>query len=171
MDIQRITGMGSLRRTAPTLMAMALATMVLTGGGPAGAAVQPGTVRAPQAGPAAAGGGGLAAGAVSTVAGGVGGPAKGTRVALFSACGVSFADGYLYAGDGGAVRKVSLSAGWLSTPAGTGAAAAPLGDRGPAARAFLDGACGVAVDHAGNLVIADTGDQRVRVVAASAGTF
>jgi DNA-binding beta-propeller fold protein YncE len=69
------------------------------------------------------------------------------------------------------VRKVSLSAGWLSTPAGTGAAAAPLGDRGPAARAFLDGACGVAVDHAGNLVIADTGDQRVRVVAASAGMF
>jgi trimeric autotransporter adhesin len=170
MDIQRITGMGSLRPTAPALMAMALAAMVLTAGGPAGAAVQPGTVRAPQAGPAAAGGD-LAAGAVSTVAGGVGGPAKGTQVALFSACGVSFAGRYLYAGDGGAVRKVSLSAGWLSTPAGTGAAAAPLGDGGPATRAFLDGACGVAVDHAGNLVIADTGDQRVRVVAASAGTF
>ncbi len=47
----------------------------------------------------------------------------------------------------------------------------PLGDEGPAARAALSRACAVATDHSGNLVIADTIDQRIRVVAAESGTF
>ena len=45
------------------------------------------------------------------------------------------------------------------------------GDGGPATSAELNDPAGVAVDGAGNLVIADTGNERVRVVAASTGTF
>ena len=45
------------------------------------------------------------------------------------------------------------------------------GDGGPATAAELDGPDGVAVDGAGNLLIADTGNDRIRVVAASTGTF
>jgi trimeric autotransporter adhesin len=44
------------------------------------------------------------------------------------------------------------------------------GDNGPATRARLNGPEGVALDAAGNLVIADTWNNRVRVVAASTGT-
>ena len=45
------------------------------------------------------------------------------------------------------------------------------GDGGPARSAELQGPIGVAVDPAGNLVIADTFDDRVRVVAVKTGTF
>ena len=50
------------------------------------------------------------AGVIRTVAGGVGGPARATRVGLASACGVSFAGGYLYVADGSTVRRVSPQA-------------------------------------------------------------
>ena len=109
------------------------------------------------------------AGVISTAAGGVGGPGKATQVAL-TPCGVSFADGHVYIGGGSTVRKVSELTDSLATPAGTGSTA-PLGDGGPAARASLDGACGVAVDRSGNLLIADTNHDRVRVEAAASGTF
>ncbi len=119
-------------------------------------------------------GGQAAAGVISTVAGGVGGPGRATGVVVVP-CGVAFSAGFVYAGAGAVVRKVSLRTGRLTTPAGTGTGA-PLGDGGPAARAALQGACGVAVDHSGNLVIADEGGEegtnaRVRVVAARTGTF
>jgi hypothetical protein len=87
------------------------------------------------------------AGVISTLAGGVGGPARATRVAL-SHCGVAFSAGFVYAGARDAVRKVSLRTGWLTTPAGTGSAG-PLGDGGPAARAALQDACGVTVERPG----------------------
>jgi hypothetical protein len=45
------------------------------------------------------------------------------------------------------------------------------GDGGPASQARLFGPTGVAQDAAGNLVIADAGNNRVRVVAAKTGTF
>ena len=45
------------------------------------------------------------------------------------------------------------------------------GDGGPATAAELDDPQAVAVDGAGNLVIADTGNERIRVVAESTGTF
>jgi hypothetical protein len=121
--------------------------------------------------PAAAdtgGAGGPAAGTVSTVAGGVGGPAKATTVAL-DPCGVTWSGGFVYAADTGAVRKVS-SSGFLTTPAGT-EAEGPLGEGGAATRASLYAARGVAVDRSGNLVIADDGNERVRVVAAATGSF
>jgi hypothetical protein len=45
------------------------------------------------------------------------------------------------------------------------------GDGGPATSAELDRPEGVAVDAAGNVLIADYGNKRLRVVAASTGTF
>jgi trimeric autotransporter adhesin len=118
-----------------------------------------------------------AAGVISTVAGGPGGPARGTRVPLATVfdgsvsepCGLAYGAGRLYIGDMRTVRAVNPAAGWLTTPAGTGAAG-PLGEGGPAAKANVN-ACGVAVDPSGNLLIADTYDNRIRVVAASTGTY
>jgi len=113
------------------------------------------------------------AGDITTVAGGVGGPDAGTAVSLGAGrnalCGISSSSGGLYVADSQVVREVSAQTGGLTTPVGTGAAA-PLGDGGPAASAALD-TCGVTLDRSGNLVIADRGGSRIRVVAAGAGTF
>src|SRR6266702_4285169 len=105
---------------------------------------------------------------ISTVAGGVGGPAKATNVAIFPDCHLAFRAGFLYVAHNGVVRTVSLRTGWLTNPVGTGSIA-PLGDGGLATRAAVR-ACGAAFDHSGNLVIAD-GAGRIRVVAARTGTF
>jgi NHL repeat len=136
------------------------------------------------AGPAAASGTArrvpAVTGVVSTVAGGVGGPGPAIKVPSPRPCGVAFYGGSLYFGYGsvefpflgepGAVRRLNAQDGWLTTPAGTGVSG-PLGDGGPAAQASMGGACGVAVDRAGNLVIADYLNDRVRVVAARTGRF
>ena len=45
------------------------------------------------------------------------------------------------------------------------------GEGGPAVPALLGGVGALTVDHAGNLVIRDTDNNRVRVVAAQTGTF
>jgi len=126
---------------------------------------------------ALAGGAGVrpaaATGDITTVAGGVGGPGAGTEVSLGlgqnAVCGISYGSGALYVADSGVVRKVNTQTGGLTTPAGTGTAG-PLGDGGPAASATLS-TCGATLDHSGNLVIADLGGSRIRVVAAGAGTF
>jgi NHL repeat len=128
-------------------------------------------------GPAQAGSAGVrsaaATGDITTVAGGVGGPGAGTDVSLGlgnnAVCGVSYGSGKLYVADSDLVRKVNPQTGELTTPVGTGTAG-PLGDGGPAVSAELT-TCGAALDHSGNLVIADWGDSRIRVVAASTGTF
>ena len=125
---------------------------------------------APAAAGAAASTAASTAGVISTVAGGVGGPARATGVALSSPCGVSFAAGRLYIADGGSVRQVNPGTDRLTTPAGTGVAG-PLGDGRRAIRASLSSACGGAVDHSGNLVIADGRHDRIRVVAAATGSF
>jgi NHL repeat-containing protein len=46
-----------------------------------------------------------------------------------------------------------------------------FGDGGPATSAGLDDPQGIAMDSTGNLLIADTGGDRIRVVTASTGTF
>jgi sugar lactone lactonase YvrE len=78
--------------------------------------------------------------------------------------------GNLYFAETGAhrVRKVSLD-GTITTVAGVGAPTCtstclPLGDNGPATKAPLSLPTSVAVDSAGNLFIADSGDGRVRKV-------
>jgi len=123
---------------------------ILAGTGQAGAAVVP-------------------AGTITTIAGGVGGPAKATTVAV-SPCGARFADGSLYVGDIAAIRQISPATDQLTTPVGT-SSTTPLGDGGPATEAGLNGACTAVPDPAGNLVVADIFDNRIRVVAAATGTF
>jgi sugar lactone lactonase YvrE len=74
--------------------------------------------------------------------------------------------GNVYIAEGSVIRKVSASTGLVSTVAGTGLS---LGDNGPATKASLNGPEGVVVDSAGNLFIADTGNHRIRKVAAGTG--
>ena len=69
--------------------------------------------------------------------------------------------GNLYIADGAYVRKVS--AGNIGTVAGNGYMSA-IGDGLPAAQAQLKSPGGVALDAAGNLLIADTGTARIRKV-------
>jgi secreted PhoX family phosphatase len=64
----------------------------------------------------------------------------------------------------------AMTAGDIYTVAGNGTNGYS-GDGIPATSAALGSPAGVAVDPAGNLVIADSDDYRVRVVAASTGTF
>src|SRR5262249_18960927 len=63
----------------------------------------------------------------------------------------------------------AMTAGSIYTVAGTGTRGFS-GDGGPAAAAKLNVPYGVAVDGAGNLVVADTFSDRIRVVAAGPGT-
>jgi sugar lactone lactonase YvrE len=76
------------------------------------------------------------------------------------------------------IRKVAAGSGTITTVAGN---AIPLynygdgggygGDGGAATSAQLNQPYGVAVDGSGNLYIADTGNQRIRKVAADSGTI
>ena len=77
------------------------------------------------------------------------------------------AAGSLYIADckNNRIRKVSPG-GVITTVAGNGSAGFS-GDGGPATGARLNGPQGVAVDPAGNLYIADTGNYRVRKVSSS----
>jgi VCBS repeat-containing protein len=70
----------------------------------------------------------------------------------------------------GTFYGVSMTAGDIYTVAGNGS---PFfsGDGGPATSAGIDGPAGVAIDANGNLAIADAGDNAIRVVATSTGTF
>jgi trimeric autotransporter adhesin len=69
----------------------------------------------------------------------------------------------------GTFYGVKMTAGHIYTVAGNGASGFS-GDGGPAVRAVLGFPGGVAVDGAGNIVVADTGNERLRVIAARSGT-
>ena len=167
MGANRIAGMGWLARGVPVAAATLLAVAGTAGTAEAGASAAA-LPRSARAQPAVAGAQPAVAGTISTVAGGVGGPARATGVPVTDPCGVAFAGGLMYIADGPTVREVN-SADRLTTPAGTGTIG-PLGDGGPATAASLR-ACATAVDAAGNILIADAGNDRVRVVAAHNGTF
>jgi uncharacterized protein (TIGR03437 family) len=112
----------------------------------------------------------ISGGVISTVAGsgtsgyaGDGGAAASAQ--LNSPAGVAVdGAGNLYIADfsNHAVRKVS--GGIITTLAGTGVAGFS-GDNGPAKQAQLNGPSGVAVDQAGNVYVADSGNQVVRKIA------
>jgi sugar lactone lactonase YvrE len=112
-------------------------------------------------------------GIISTYAGGGlslgdGGPA--TQAYLESPTGLALdAGGNLFIADGWGdrVRRVDAATRVITTIAGTDVDGF-YGDGGPAAEAGLTGPCGVAVDGAGNLFIADTEANRVRAVPACA---
>ena len=109
-------------------------------------------------------------GVLQTVAGngsvgyaGDGGPARLAQLNAPSACATDSA-GTLFIADTAnhAIRKVT-AAGVISTVAGTGAAGA-LGDGNAATSALLASPHGVAVDDMGDIFIADTGNNQIRVV-------
>jgi trimeric autotransporter adhesin len=151
----RILGPGGLPRG---LSAVAAVVLVLAGGSSAAAV----------AGHRGSGSAATAAGTISTVAGGVGGPAKATQVSL-SPYSVFNGTGGLYLADYGSVALVSPQTDQLTPVAGTGVPG-PLGDKGAATRASMITTM-VAQDKSGNLLIADQGDQRVRVAAAHTGRY
>jgi large repetitive protein len=84
--------------------------------------------------------------------------------------------GNMYIADSGhnRIRKVtapatgSIGTGIISTIAGNGDPTYS-GDGGPAVDATLNAPSGIAIDGAGNLYIADTGDNRIREINASTG--
>jgi hypothetical protein len=169
MSGTRMGGSAGLTRGFAVLAALSLLSVAASAvAAPAMAAPRHHGQKLSRAGRAAA------AGVISTVAGGVGGPAGATTVILGGACDVSYAAGSVYVGAGSTVRAVHPGTGGLTTPAGIGVPdqiTPPLGDGGPASNAVLNGACGVAAGQARNLVIADTADNRIRVVARQAGTY
>lgn len=123
------------------------------------------------------GGGAVNYGTISTVAGnnkagyaGDGGAATSAQLNQPS-CVVVDGSGSLYIGDlkVAAVRKVT-SAGTISTVVGTGVAGY-TGDGGQAAAAQISYVGGCALDGAGNLYLADTGNNVIRRVAASNGVI
>ncbi len=113
----------------------------------------------------------LPGGRITTVAGtaedgfsGDNGPAVAARLDL--PLGLAFdARGDLYLADkfNHRVRKIDVSTGRITTVAGSGAKGFS-GDDGAATKASLNEPEGVAVDRAGNLYIADSGNNRVRRV-------
>ena len=113
-----------------------------------------------------------ASGIIGTVAGGGtsglgdGGPATSAQLSAPSGLAVDGA-GNLYIADTGynRVRRVSPN-GTINTVAGAGSASY-WGDGGPAVSAQVSNPGGVFVDGAGNLYIADMGNNRVRKVSAS----
>ena len=121
-----------------------------------------------------------AQGIITTIAGNGGLIASGdgglaTSAAIGFPAGVAV-DGFgnVYIADllGDRVRKVNASNGVISTVAGGGAPGF-LGDGGPATSAGLvfpaNAHIGIAVDAAGNLYIADSGNNRIRKVSAATG--
>jgi hypothetical protein len=117
----------------------------------------------------------VAGGIITTVAGagiwgyaGDGGPAtlaemyQPSAAVLDGAGNLYIADTYNYA-----VRKVTPN-GTITTVAGTGRFGY-TGDNGPATSATIDLCYGLALDSAGNLYIADTGNDVIRKVAAATG--
>ena len=114
-------------------------------------------------------------GTISTLAGtgkqGYSGDGGAATAALLGtpSCVVVDAAGNVFAADSAnhVVRKVS-AAGTISTVAGTGAAGY-AGDNGLATAAQLNSPNGCALDGAGNLYIADTGNNVVRKVANATG--
>jgi secreted PhoX family phosphatase len=112
---------------------------------------------------------------------GDGGPAVDAAIAaprgvvVDAAGNLVFADGAnnrvrVVAASTGSFYGQAMTAGDIYTIAGTGARGFS-GEGGPATSAKIYAPDGVMFDSAGNLLIADSGNHRVRVVAAAAGTF
>jgi sugar lactone lactonase YvrE len=117
-----------------------------------------------------------ATGRISTVAGigyghsGDGGLATAANLAYPR--GLAFdASGNLHIVEGEHIRKVDATTGVISTVAGGGSGSAFSGDGGSATAARLFYPQGIAFDSAGNLFIADYGNNRIRKVDAATGVI
>jgi len=106
----------------------------------------------------------IAGGGTLTTIGGDGGPAISATFALPDGLTIDAA-GNLYITDlqTESVRKIFASDGVITTVAGNGSHGFS-GDGGPATSAELNSPTGAAVDSAGNLYIADSGNYRIRKV-------
>jgi uncharacterized protein (TIGR03437 family) len=106
-------------------------------------------------------------GSSSGSAGYTGDGGAGTSAQLFHPSALALdSTGNLYIADTSneAIRKLNLSSGIISTFAGQGGAGFG-GDGGPATRAQFSNPSGLAFDSAGNLYIADTTNNRIRMIA------
>jgi hypothetical protein len=130
----------------------------------------------------------MTAGDIYTVAGdghfgsaGDGGPATKAELWFPAGAGLDATGNLLIAdADNGRIRVVAvktgtfygqaMTAGDIYTIAG-GNGSGYFGDGGPALQAGLDDPFGVAVDHTGNVVISDTNNDAIRVVAVRTGRF
>jgi len=123
-----------------------------------------------------------ATGVITTVAGGAkdgaagfaGDGGRATRAQLNNPTGVVVdSAGNVFVADSAnqRIRRIDAVTGVINTIAGGAAKGAPGsgGDGGPATRAQLSGPSGVAIDGAGNLLIADTGNQRIRRIENATG--
>jgi sugar lactone lactonase YvrE len=118
---------------------------------------------------AAAGSPHPAAGRITTVAGGVGGPGPGRLVAV-TPCDVMLSGGRaLFSDANGTLRDLNPRTGRLTTVAGNGVPRQESGDGGPAANAGLAGPCMLAADRAGDVALTDQG--QVRLIAARRGNL
>jgi streptogramin lyase len=100
---------------------------------------------------------------------GDGGPATDAELNLTNSVAIDSA-GDLFMSDAGnhRIREVVKATGDIKTVAGTGTAGYS-GDGGPATGAEVQGCCGLAVDSAANLFIADSNNNVVREVSAATG--
>jgi hypothetical protein len=115
-------------------------------------------------------------GTITTIAGcgtagysGDGGRATSAKLSISGGIAVDSA-GYLYIADGDRVRQLNVENDFITTVAGTGVYG-HSGDGGPAADAEIASVGDVAVDSAGNLFIADTGNAQIREVAVTSATL
>lgn len=103
-----------------------------------------------------------------------GGPATGALIGTPYQLALD-ASGNLYIAEVNVIAKLNLATGMISTVAGSSTQLTEnlmdLGDGGPATQAMFGSAGGVALDAAGNIFIADGGNNRVRKVAVSTGTI
>jgi len=115
-------------------------------------------------------------GTITTIAGngnsgflGDGGTAKSAQLSGPTALALDAADDLFIADTGNnRIRKISAQTGDISTIAGDGTANF-AGDGGAATLAELMAPAGIAVDLTGNVYVADTGNNRIRLVSASTG--
>ena len=181
MGDKRMAGANGLRRGVPVTGALLAAAALVCGGGQA-------------IGPAAAATTGrfyqrnMTTGDIYTIAGngqskfaGDGGPAAEAHLSAPADIALGGQGGLMIADTGhNRVRMVAsktgmfygraMTAGDIYTIAGDGSAGYG-GDGGPAPAARLHRPTGVGLDHAGNVLIADSYNERIRVVAAKTGSF
>ncbi len=114
---------------------------------------------------------------ISTIAGngilgatGDGGPALQATISNPTSITVDPAGNVFFADNGNnAIRRIDAFTGIITTVAGKLATHGYTGDGGPATAATLNGPNGISLDAAGNLYIADTANNVVRMVSASTG--